>query len=205
MITIIRKSTESTIKVGIDFDKLADDYRKRIKTPIMFLNHMIEHIAYNAGFTIEVEMELAEIHLSHVVCEDLGQTIGRAIAEYVKRTGVMGYGDATGMLDEALSIVAIGFEERSRFVRNYDVSVPAEVEGMSSEDLETFLDGFVQGANCTLHVLLKSGENGHHMFEAIFRAFGRVLANALEVNESRRKGLTAGVAGEIIWEVNDGM
>ena len=203
LIVVARKTTESKIRVSIDFEKLAEDYRKKIKTPIMFLNHMIEHIAYRAGFTIELEMELAEIYLSHVVCEDLGQTMGRAIAEYVKSTDVIGYGDAIGMIDEALAVVAIGFEGRSRFVRTYDVPVPSVIEGMDKDDLEAFLDGFVQGANCTLHVLLRSGENGHHIFESIFRALGRTLANALEVNESRRKGLTAGVAREIIWEVEN--
>jgi len=203
MVTVVRKTTESTIKVGVDFDKLAEDYRAKIKTPIPFLNHMIEQIAYNSGFTVEVEMKLAQIYLSHVVCEDLGQTMGRAIAEYVKRADVTGHGDATGIIDEALAVTAISFESRSLFVKKYDVPVPDAVEGMAREDLETFLDGFVQGANCTLHILLKSGENGHHIFESIFRALGRTLADAMKANDSRRKGLTAGVAGEIVWEINN--
>jgi len=200
MATVTRKTTESTIKVSVDFDKLAEDYRKKIKTPIPFLNHMIEQIAYRAGFTIEVEMELAEIYLSHVVCEDLGQTFGRAISQHIGNNDVIGYGDAVGIIDEALGAAAISFEERALFVFNNDVAIPSEVEGMASEDLITFLDGFVQGANCTLHILLKSGDNGHHIFESIFRAFGQALANALETNQPRRKGLTAGVAKKIIWE-----
>jgi len=200
MITVIRKTTESTIKVGIDFGKLAVNYREKIKTPIMFLNHMIEHIAHKAGFTIEIEMELAEIYLSHVVCEDLGQTIGRAIAEYVKANGVKGYGNSVGMIDEAFAMAAISFEGRSLLVRSYDVPVPDKIEGMDKDDVETFLEGFAQGANCTLHILLKNGVNGHHIYEAVYRALGTALADALYIDPGRG-GLTAGVAGEIIWEV----
>jgi imidazoleglycerol-phosphate dehydratase len=85
----------------------------------------------------------------------------------------------------------------------YDVPVPSIVEGMDKDDIETFLDGFVQGANCTLHIILRNGENGHHIYESMFRALGRALASTLAISESRRKGLTAGVAGEIIWEVEN--
>ena len=74
------------------------------------------------------------------------------------------------------------------------------VEGMYREDLETFLLGFAQGANCTLQIVIEKGENGHHIWEAVFRSLGSTLEKALSCDESR-VGRTAGVAGAIDWEI----
>ena len=63
-----------------------------------------------------------------------------------------------------------------------------------SEDLETFLEGFVQGAMCTMHIDLYKGHNGHHIWEAIYRAVGSALNKTLTVEQSR-KGKTSGVGG----------
>jgi len=75
------------------------------------------------------------------------------------------------------------------------------VEGMYKEDLETFLLGFSQGANCTLQVSLEKGENGHHIWEAIFRSFGQAIFETFKINPLRA-GKTAGVAGKIEWTVD---
>ena len=71
---------------------------------------------------------------------------------------------------------------------------------MPSEELITFLDGFVQGARCTLHIDIEKGKNGHHIWEAVYRAFGIALGCALSVDFAR-EGLTSGVAGEVVYEV----
>ncbi|MEG1442250.1 MAG: hypothetical protein RSC29_06260, partial [Oscillospiraceae bacterium] len=80
-----------------------------------------------------------------------------------------------------------------------DIKYPENVEGMPSEELVTFLDGFAQGARCTLHVDIKKGENGHHIWESVYRAVGIALGQALNVNE-QRAGLTSGVAGKVVYE-----
>ena len=54
-----------------------------------------------------------------------------------------------------------------------------------SEELLTFLDGFAQGARCTLYVELKCGENGHHIWEAVYRAVGIALGGAMTVDQNR--------------------
>ena len=73
---------------------------------------------------------------------------------------------------------------------------------MLSEDLQTFLEGFAQGAMCTLHVDLLKGSNGHHIWEAIYRAFGSALNKVVAVDESRI-GKTSGVAGKIEWTITN--
>ena len=72
---------------------------------------------------------------------------------------------------------------------------------MPSEELLTFLDGFAQGARCTLFVELRCGENGHHIWEAVYRGVGIALGQALSVDPNR-KGKTSGVAGEVIYEIS---
>lgn len=201
-ISVTRKTTESEMKVVFDFSPLKTDYRKNIKTPLTFLNHMIEHIAWRGEFNIDIDMSLDEFTLTHVICEDLGIAMGKAAKEYIDKTdGAIGFGDAIGVIDEAKAQCAISFESRAYIDINYNgIELTEKVEGMDTQDLETFLEGFAQGACCTLHIDLLKGHNGHHIWEAIFRSFGLALNRVFEVKESR-KGLTSGVAGKILWEI----
>lgn len=201
-IKAVRKTTESVMGIILDFSPLAPNYREKICTPIPFLNHMIEHIAYRAGFNIKTTTELTDFTLTHLITEDLGMALGKAVKEYIDTTdGAMGFGDAVGMIDEARASAAISFESRAYIDIDYHGNdIPAETEGMLSEDLETFLEGFTQGAMCTLHIDLYKGHNGHHIWEAIYRALGSALNRAVAVSEER-KGKTSGVAGKIEWTI----
>ncbi len=199
-ITAIRKTTESSIKVVIEKGQLKADYRKHIRTPLPFLNHMIEHIAWRGALNIDIELTLDEFELVHLVCEDVAMTLGKAVGEFVRVNNPSGYGFGTGIIDEAKAEAVISFEDRSLLSFNSEVQYAEEVEGMPSEELITFLDGFVQGARCTLHIDVESGENGHHIWEAVYRAFGIALGIALSVDKDR-EGLTSGVAGKVVYEV----
>jgi len=218
-VTATRKTTESEIVVKLTLGALAADYRSKINTPIMFLNHMLEHIAYRSSVNIEVSVELDKFDLTHVIAEDVGMTFGKAVADLVAENVPIGYGDAIGIIDEAKVSAAISFEGRALFDfstagggRSCDcgcesctcneggIYIADEVEGMYSDDLLTFLDGFAQGASCTLHVDVEKGANGHHIWEAAFRAVGTALGRALYVDPARA-GLTAGVAGKVTYDV----
>ena len=203
-IKAVRKTTESVMGVILDFSPLAPNYRDKICTPIPFLNHMIEHIAYRAGFNIRTTTELTDFTLVHVIAEDLGIALGKAVKEYIDTTdGAYGYGDAVGIIDEAKAEVAMSFESRAYVDIDYHKNtIPSETEGMLSEDLQTFLEGFAQGAMCTLHVDLLKGSNGHHIWEAIYRAFGSALNRVVAIDESRI-GKTSGVAGKIEWTITN--
>jgi imidazoleglycerol-phosphate dehydratase len=200
---VTRRTTESEIRVDLDFSETAADYRKQIRTPLPFLSHMIEHIAYRGNMTIATHIALDEFTLTHVICEDLGQTMGRAFLEYLKAAnlGAAGYGYAVGIIDEAQASVALSFENRVYFDFDAsDVKIPEIVEGMESADLLTFLEGFCQGALCTMHVDVKKGVNPHHIFEAVFRAFGLCLRAAFAPCAAN-EGKTAGVAGNVTYDV----
>ena len=201
-IRAIRKTTESEMGVMLDFSGIKPDYREYINTTIPFLDHMIEHIAYRSDVNIKTKVELKNFTLTHLVAEDLGMALGKAFKEYIDTVdGAYGYGDAIGIIDEAKAECALSFESRAYIDIDYHGNtVPAMTEGMMTEDLETFLEGFSQGAMCTLHIDLFKGHNGHHIWEAIYRAVGSALAKATEISESR-KGKTSGVAGRIEWTV----
>ncbi len=66
-ITAIRRTSESSVKAVIEKGTLRSDYRKYIKTPLAFLNHMIEHIAWRAGLNIEIELDMPDFQLIHLV------------------------------------------------------------------------------------------------------------------------------------------
>lgn len=199
MLVVKRKTSESEITVAFDKSAIDKDYRSKINTPLPFLNHMIEHIVWRSGINITVDCALAKFELDHLVCEDVGMTIGKAFAEYAYKNGIKGYGDAYGIIDEAGAQTAVSFEDRSLLVFEGRELIPAQTERMLSEDLMTFLDGFVQGARCTLHIDLRRGENGHHIWEAVYRALGAALCKAL-TEKSDFSG-TAGVAGRIVYDV----
>ena len=200
-ITVTRKSTETVIVVKIEKGELVPNYRKRIKTPLPFLNHMIEHIAWRAGLNISINMDFDAFELNHLVCEDVGMTLGKAVGEFVRANVPSGYGSGIGMIDEAVADAVISFEDRSLFNFKTGVKYGETVENMPSEELLTFLDGFAQGARCTLFVDLRCGENGHHIWEAVYRAVGIALGAALSVDPNR-VGKTSGVAGEVKYEIS---
>lgn len=201
MLTVNRKTSESDITISIEVGAVKPDYRQQIKTPYPFLSHMIEHIVWRSGVNIALDIKLKDFALCHLVCEDAGQAIGRAIAEYIAATpGVYGYGDGFGIIDEARGFAAISFEGRTGFYLDKRVEIPHSTENMNSEDLYTFLEGIAQGANATIQIELQRGENGHHIWEAIFRAVGTALNKTVSVNELR-KGQTSGVAGKISYTI----
>ena len=199
-VTVTRKTTESYINVTLTQGALDKDYRSKIDTSIPFLNHMIEHIVYRSGINLALDIKLDKFHLTHVIAEDIGITIGRAIAEFVSQNQPTGFGDAVAIIDEAKASAAISFESRSLFDFSSLADFDCEIEGMYTDDLLTFLEGISQGANCTLHVDIVKGKNGHHIFEAAFRAVGSALGRAL-YTDPERAGLTAGVAGKVNYEV----
>ena len=199
MVTVTRKTTESSITVSLESAPVKKDYRAYINTPLPFLNHMIEHIVWRSGVNISVDVSLDKFDLTHVVCEDVGMTLGKAVNEYITKGGMCGFGDAVGIIDEARALCALSFEDRSGLFFDKKIDIPAETEGMYSEDLLTFLDGFVQGARCTMHVNVECGENGHHIWEAIYRAFGMALEKAAKIKPGR-EDMTAGVAGKVEYK-----
>lgn len=210
IINVQRKTLESNMYVYLDDGERNPSLKKEIQTPLPFFSHMLEQLAWRSEINIGVKVELDEYFLNHVICEDVGITLGKAFKEMVEKklqTGAKAYGFSYGTIDEALARAVISFENRAYLDLNFhNIQVPVVTEGIQSEDLVAFWEGFVQGAQVTVHLdLLKGRANhGHHHWESIFRAAGEALKNCLEYSPWR-KDMTAGVAGKIqfVTEVKD--
>ncbi len=85
MIRVTRKTTESKMEVRVSPPPVDAQYRSKIQTPLPFLNHMIEHLVWRSGYNIETAIELPDFNLTHVVCEDLGITVGKAFAAQLQK------------------------------------------------------------------------------------------------------------------------
>lgn len=168
----------------------------KIETGLAFLNHMIETLAWRAGVNAELQIKTKKQKLAHMVSEDSGIALGMAFAELAagkRGVGINGCGSAVGIIDEAMCIAAVSFEGRANcFVERNCTGARTEcVESMQSADLAAFLEGFAQGARCTLRVNIERGSDPHHAWEAGFRALGEALGKALEPNAFR----TGSIAG----------
>lgn len=198
-ITVTRETKESAITVNINKGDRDNELKKNIETPLQFLNHMIETISWRSGFNIRVKISLeGQYKLMHVVAEDIGMTIGFAFSKMIERNyqnGVEGSGHSMGVIDEASALSSVSFEGRALYQFASEKPLGFEhVEDMLSKDLDNFLGGFAQGGKCTIHAKLLSGEDPHHVWEAIFRAFGEAIRESFEPN-SYRTGTTPGVKG----------
>lgn len=192
-----RRTLESLVKVSIDRKERDVLLKKKIVTPRNFLNHMLETISWRSCMNIQVSLEMGEYFLDHVLCEDVGITLGetlRLLFQANRERGVNGAGSSLMIIDEALSQVVVSFEERSMCCFHNQVPLPDRVEDMLSADLIVLLEGLAQGARATIHLEMLKGRDPHHLWESAFRAFGEALRLVFAPNEWRR-GTTPGVKG----------
>lgn len=194
----MRRTLESRVEVEVDIRERDPELKKKILTPSHFFNHMLETIAWRACMNIRVQIEIDGYHLYHVICEDIGITLGQVFQRLWnnrKVLGVNGSGHACSLIDEALARCAISFEDRSSIhVDRGQVKVPEHAEDILSADLMAFFEGFVQGNRSTLHLDILKGVDPHHIWESVFRAFGEALYVAFQPR-TWRKGTTPGVKG----------
>lgn len=176
---IERKTSETQISVEVDLDGTGEHH---IETPIGFLTHMVEQIARHGLFDLEVKAS-GDTHIDgHHTTEDLGITLGKAVAEALgDKAGIRRYGSATLPMDEACVTCALDLSGRPFFV--WRVPMPkARLGDFDTELAEVFFEGFVRGAGCNLHMHLHAGDNLHHIIEIGFKAFARALRQGTEVD-----------------------
>ena len=193
-----RESREALVATAIDFGPIRP---AELDTGIAFFDHMLEMLGWYADVTLDARFEVRTFRLTHVVCEDVGLSLGAASARVVRdriAEGVESSGFAHGVMDEASALAQISFEGRSNSVVKRGGAAGFErVEDMLCVDLVAFFEGFSQGGRCTVHLDLHEGSRDpHHAWEAGFRAFARAWRAATTINP-RRAGKTAGVKGTL--------
>jgi imidazoleglycerol-phosphate dehydratase len=176
---VTRNTKETQITLSVNLDGTGTS---RIDTGLPFLDHMLEQVARH-GLIDFALVAKGDLHIdAHHTVEDIGITLGQAFAKAAgDKKGIRRYGHAYVPLDEALSRVVIDFSGRPGL--EYHVDFPRARVGEFDVDLvHEFFQGFCNHAQVTLHVDCLRGKNAHHNAETIFKAFGRALRMALEVD-----------------------
>lgn len=178
--TVARDTLETQIEVSVNLDGQG---KGSFTTGVPFLEHMMDQIARHGMLDLTVSCQ-GDTHIDdHHSVEDIGITLGQAVARALgSKSGIRRYGHAYVPLDEALSRVVIDFSGRPGLIMH----VPFTQKRIGSFDTELFWEffqGFVNHAGVTLHIDCLRGHNAHHQIETVFKAFGRALRMALEVDE----------------------
>jgi len=174
-----RDTLETQIRVAINLDGTG---QSSFDTGLPFLEHMMDQIARHGLIDIEISAT-GDLHIdAHHTVEDLGITLGQALKQALgDKKGIRRYGHAYVPLDEALSRVVIDLSGRPGL--SYDIEFSRPLVGGFDVDLfHEFFQGFVNHSLVTLHIDNLKGDNAHHQIETVFKAFGRALRNALELD-----------------------
>lgn len=187
---IIRKTKETDVRVKVDLDKYSE---ATIDSGSGFFNHMLTLFAKFAKIGFEVKCD-GDVEVDfHHSAEDIGIAAGEAFAAALgDKKGIVRYGQCLMPMDEALVMVALDFSGRAYL--GYDVELKAsrlnddgeetraKVGVFDTELVEEFFSAFVRSAGLTLHVRKISGRNTHHTVEAVFKAFGRAVREAVGID-----------------------
>jgi imidazoleglycerol-phosphate dehydratase len=176
---ITRKTTETDITVLVNADGTG---KRSIATGIGFFDHMLDHVAGHGLLDLDIRA-VGDLHVDHHhTVEDVGLCLGEALHKALAdKGGIRRYGSAVVPMDEALASVALDLSGRPYLV--YSNPLADRFAGDFALDLvPVFLQALTDRAGITMHVTVHGAENPHHAAEAIFKAVGRALREAVEID-----------------------
>lgn len=174
---VVRKTTETEIQVHLNLDGQG---KGSVATGIGFLDHMLDHLTKHGLLDLTISAN-GDLHVDfHHTVEDVGLTLGDAVRQALgSKETIRRYGFAAVPMDEALALVALDLSGRPFLV--YANPLHARTAGQFSLDLvPVFLKAFSDRAGVTLHATVMTAEDPHHAAEALFKALGRALRQAIE-------------------------
>lgn len=179
--SITRETKETQISLTINLDGKGNG---DINTGVGFFDHMLNLMAFHGGFDLEVKAKGDIEVCDHHLVEDVGITLGEAVLKALgDKRGIKRYGTFFIPMDETLAQVSLDISGRSFLA--FDCSFARESIGsFSTEMVKEFFRAFAFNAGITLHGRVLYGENDHHKVEALFKALGRALREAKEVDEN---------------------
>jgi imidazoleglycerol-phosphate dehydratase len=177
----VKRSTKETeIEVSLDLDGQG---KSEVDTAIPFLDHMLSQLSRHGYFDLKLKAK-GDIQIDyHHTVEDVGIVLGKAFAEALgEKRGIKRYGSALVPMDEALARVVIDISNRPML--SYRVPLKKRTTGTFDVGLiKEFFYALVTNAGITTHIDLISGEDPHHISEAIFKAFARSMDQATAVED----------------------
>jgi imidazoleglycerol-phosphate dehydratase len=190
---VTRNTKETQIRVALNLDGQGE---ARLDSGIPFLDHMLDQVARHGMIDLDVRAT-GDLHIdAHHTVEDVGITFGQTVARALgDKIGIRRYGHAYVPLDEALSRVVIDLSGRPGLEYHVDYT-RARVGEFDVDLFVEFFQGFANHALATLHIDNLRGVNSHHQAETIFKAFGRALRMACEV-DARAAGVLPSTKGSL--------
>ena len=176
---ITRNTLETQISVSLNLDGTG---KSVLDTGVPFLDHMLDQVARHGMVDLTI-IAKGDLHIdAHHTVEDIGITLGQAFTQAISdKRGLCRYGYAYVPLDEALSRAVIDLSGRPGMAFNIKF-VRARIGDFDVDLVNEFFQGFVNHAMVTLHIDNLSGDNAHHQAETAFKAFGRALRMAIEID-----------------------
>ena len=183
---VARKTKETDISVSVNLDGTGTH---TIETTIPFLDHMLSLMSKHGLIDTKIKARGdTEIDYHHTV-EDLGIVLGKAIKQALgDMKGISRYGQASVPMDETLATVSLDISGRPYLVYRVEFPKKGKLRNFDPDLIEDFLQAFVSNSGITLHVSIPYGRNTHHIIEAVFKALGRALRQAVTL-DPRVKGV----------------
>lgn len=182
---VTRKTKETDIKLGINLDGKGN---YKINTSIPFVDHMLSLMSKHGHFDLDITAKGDTDVDYHHLMEDIGIVLGDAIKKALgKKLRIRRYGEALTPMDESLAQVALDLSGRPFLV--YKVKPPRNntlIKSLGVSLFEDFFRALSNHAGINLHIILHYGRDPHHIFEAIFKGFGRALRAAVETHPKTR-------------------
>lgn len=178
---ITRKTNETNIEININLDGQGNHH---INTSIGFLDHMLAALALHGMFDLQVAAQ-GDLQIdSHHTIEDTGIALGQALNQAAgDRRGINRTAHAYVPMDESLGFVALDFSGRPYTIFHAEWQTPA-IGQFPTDLVQHFFESVAVNARLTLHARVE-GRNDHHKAEALFKALGRSLREALRIDPQR--------------------
>lgn len=177
------KETRIALTLSLDGTGSAD-----LDTGIGFFDHMLDGFARHGFFDLSVKVDGDLFVDGHHTVEDTGIVLGQAIAEAVgDKKGIKRYGYFLLPMDDALVACAVDLCGRPYFNFDYEFNVPM-IGVLDTQLIREFFYAVSYSAGMNLHIKVLDGINGHHVAEAMFKAFSKALDMAVS-NEPRLDGV----------------
>ena len=179
---IERITNETKIKLELNLDGLG---KTEIKTGIGFLDHMLNLWAFHGLFDLKIKCS-GDLEIDgHHTTEDIAIVLGSALAKAVgEKKGISRYGHAYVPMDEALIRAALDLSGRSEFVFSGEFSQQT-IGQLDTQMITHFFRSLAMSSGMTLHMVILYGINDHHKCEGLFKALGRALRVAVELDPRR--------------------
>src|SRR4030043_675026 len=181
-----RRTKETDIKIMLNLD---GEGKYTMDTSIPLLDHMLSLMCKHGLFDLKIKAK-GDIDVDyHHTVEDIGIVLGKAIKQaLVDMKGISRFGQASVPMDEALASVTLDISGRPYLVYKVEFPKKSKIKNFDPDLIEDFLQAFVSNSSITLHVESLYGRNTHHIIEAIFKALGRALKQAVTI-DPRVKGV----------------